>query len=104
MDGKELYRWLQSRESQYAIRDLDCGMLVYKYVIDGYWRTCYLVNTRMQTAYEIVGWNLLLKSFTKNDIDIWSECVARCLTMANVTKNDIIQVAYGYGLFSSLSF
>ena len=38
--------------------------------------------------------------YTKNDIDIWSECVARCMTMANVTKDDIIQIAYGYGLFT----
>jgi len=38
--------------------------------------------------------------YTKNDIDIWSECVARCMTMAGVTKDDIIQVAYGYGLFT----
>ena len=38
--------------------------------------------------------------YTKYDIDIWSECVARCLTMANVDKNDILQIAYGYGLFT----
>ena len=38
--------------------------------------------------------------YTKNDIDIWSECVARCMSMAGVTKDDIIQVAYGYGLFT----
>ena len=38
--------------------------------------------------------------YTQNDIDVWSECVARCMTMANVTKDDIIQVAYGYGLFT----
>ena len=38
--------------------------------------------------------------YTKNDIDVWSECVARCLTMANVSRDDIIQVAYGYGLFT----
>ena len=38
--------------------------------------------------------------YTRYDLDVWSECVARCLTMANVTKNDIIQVAYGYGLFT----
>ncbi len=38
--------------------------------------------------------------YTEKDIEIWSECVARCLTMAGVTKNDIIQVAYGYGLFT----
>ena len=38
--------------------------------------------------------------YTKNDIEIWSECVARCFSMADVTKDDIIQVAYGYGLFT----
>ncbi len=38
--------------------------------------------------------------YTKGDIEIWSECVARCLAMAGVTKDDIIQIAYGYGLFT----
>ena len=38
--------------------------------------------------------------YTRRDIDIWAECVARCLTMAGVTRKDIIQVAYGYGLFT----
>ena len=38
--------------------------------------------------------------YTRHDLDVWSECVARCLTMAGVTKDDIIQIAYGYGLFT----
>ncbi|MGC8773934.1 MAG: phenylacetate--CoA ligase [Chlorobaculum sp.] len=38
--------------------------------------------------------------YTHNDIMMWSEVVARSLTMAGVTKHDIIQVAYGYGLFT----
>lgn len=38
--------------------------------------------------------------YTRYDLDVWSECVARCLTMAGVLKDDIIQVAYGYGLFT----
>ncbi|HWR01307.1 MAG TPA: phenylacetate--CoA ligase [Chlorobaculum sp.] len=38
--------------------------------------------------------------YTHNDIMMWSEVVARSLTMAGVTKNDIVQVAYGYGLFT----
>lgn len=38
--------------------------------------------------------------YTRRDLDIWAECVARCLTMAGVGKDDIIQVAYGYGLFT----
>ncbi|MBQ8198836.1 MAG: phenylacetate--CoA ligase [Lachnospiraceae bacterium] len=38
--------------------------------------------------------------YTRKDIDIWSECVARCLAGAGVTNKDTIQVAYGYGLFT----
>ena len=38
--------------------------------------------------------------YTRKDIDVWSECVARCITMAGLGSNDIIQVAYGYGLFT----
>ena len=38
--------------------------------------------------------------YTQSDIEIWAECVARCLTMTGVTKDDIIQIAYGYGLFT----
>ncbi len=38
--------------------------------------------------------------YTRRDIDIWSECVARCLSMAGITKDDVIQVGYGYGLFT----
>ncbi|MEI6757021.1 MAG: phenylacetate--CoA ligase [Chlorobium sp.] len=38
--------------------------------------------------------------YTHNDIQMWSEVVARSLTMAGVTKSDIVQVAYGYGLFT----
>ena len=38
--------------------------------------------------------------YTRRDLDIWSECVARALTMSGVTRNDIVQIAYGYGLFT----
>ena len=38
--------------------------------------------------------------YTRKDIDVWAECVARCLTMAGISRHDIIQIAYGYGLFT----
>jgi phenylacetate-CoA ligase len=38
--------------------------------------------------------------YTRNDIGIWSEVIARSLGCADVGKNDILQVAYGYGLFT----
>lgn len=38
--------------------------------------------------------------YTRRDIAIWSEVVARILCSAGVGKDDYIQVAYGYGLFT----
>lgn len=38
--------------------------------------------------------------YTRRDIDIWSECVARAFAQAGITKQDMIQIAYGYGLFT----
>ncbi len=38
--------------------------------------------------------------YTRADIACWQECVARCLSMAGITKQDKVQVAYGYGLFT----
>ena len=38
--------------------------------------------------------------YTRNDIRIWSNLVARIITAAGVTKNDVIQIAFGYGLFT----
>lgn len=38
--------------------------------------------------------------YSRKDLVTWSESVARCLCSAGVRKNDIIQIAYGYGLFT----
>ncbi|AZO94218.1 phenylacetate--CoA ligase [Halocella sp. SP3-1] len=38
--------------------------------------------------------------YTRRDLTVWSEVVARTLTCAGIGKNDYIQVAYGYGLFT----
>ncbi len=38
--------------------------------------------------------------YTRDDLEIWAECVARCFNMAGVDKDDIVQIAYGYGLFT----
>ncbi|MGN1169161.1 MAG: phenylacetate--CoA ligase family protein [Acutalibacteraceae bacterium] len=38
--------------------------------------------------------------YTKEDIDIWSDCVARVAVAGGVTADDIIQISFGYGLFT----
>ena len=39
-------------------------------------------------------------AYTRNDIDLWSSLMARALTMAGVTADDVVHNAYGYGLFT----
>ncbi len=39
-------------------------------------------------------------AYTRKDVEIFSEVVARALCCSGVTKHDIVQVAYGYGLFT----
>ena len=39
-------------------------------------------------------------AYTRKDLEIWSECTARCLTSVGIGKDDIVHVAYGYGLFT----
>ena len=38
--------------------------------------------------------------YTTKDIDLWVDCCARALAAAGATKEDVCQVAYGYGLFT----
>ena len=38
--------------------------------------------------------------YTKNDIKTWSNLVARVLTAGGVTKDDVVQIAFGYSLFT----
>ncbi|MDD3766021.1 MAG: phenylacetate--CoA ligase [Eubacteriales bacterium] len=38
--------------------------------------------------------------YTKADLELWSECVARIIAMAGGTCEDIAQIAFGYGLFT----
>ncbi len=38
--------------------------------------------------------------YSRKDIEIWQECVARVLAMAGIGAKDKIQISYGYGLFT----
>ncbi len=38
--------------------------------------------------------------YTKNDIHTWSNLVARFMTAAGVTHDDVVQIAFGYGMFT----
>jgi phenylacetate-CoA ligase len=38
--------------------------------------------------------------YTQNDIDVWTTSLARAMTSIGVGRGDIVQVGYGYGLFT----
>jgi phenylacetate-CoA ligase len=38
--------------------------------------------------------------YTKGDIETWSESLARALTSIGLSHDDVVQVGYGYGLFT----
>lgn len=38
--------------------------------------------------------------YTQHDIDLWEDCCARAITAVGGTKDDVVQVCYGYGLFT----
>ncbi len=38
--------------------------------------------------------------YTQHDVDLWEDCCARALVAAGATKDDVCQIAYGYGLFT----
>jgi phenylacetate-CoA ligase len=41
-----------------------------------------------------------LVGYTHEDIDLWAEVMARAICCAGGTRHDILQIAYGYGLFT----
>jgi phenylacetate-CoA ligase len=43
---------------------------------------------------------VVVDAYTRNDLNIWGEVMGRTLAMGGVTKKDILQNAYGYGLFT----
>lgn len=56
-------------------------------------------NVRVHASSGTTG-KATVVGYTRKDIDIWQECVARVLSMAGVRAKDKLQVSYGYGLFT----
>ncbi|MBR6824864.1 MAG: phenylacetate--CoA ligase [Firmicutes bacterium] len=42
----------------------------------------------------------IVSGYTEGDVEVWTEMVARALSAAGCTNEDIVQVCYGYGLFT----
>lgn len=44
--------------------------------------------------------NPIVGAYTRNDMDVWQELMARSIFTAGGRSNDVIHIAYGYGLFT----
>ena len=44
--------------------------------------------------------NPTVVGYTQEDLDVWTEMMARCMVATGCTNKDVVQVSYGYGLFT----
>jgi phenylacetate-CoA ligase len=44
--------------------------------------------------------NPIIGAYTKSDMDMWQELMARCIYTVGGRRQDVIHIAYGYGLFT----
>ena len=42
----------------------------------------------------------IVAGYTRNDLDMWADCMARQIAAAGGDENSVVQVSYGYGLFT----
>ncbi len=54
---------------------------------------------RIQSTSGTTG-KRVIAYYTQHDIDLWEDCCARALVAAGADKSDVVQVSYGYGLFT----
>ena len=54
---------------------------------------------RIQSTSGTTG-KRVIAYYTQHDVDLWEECCARAIVAAGGTDEDVVQVAYGYGLFT----
>ena len=54
---------------------------------------------RIQSTSGTTG-KRVIAYYTQHDVDLWDECCARAIVAAGGTKDDVVHVSYGYGLFT----
>ena len=54
---------------------------------------------RIQSTSGTTG-KRVIAYYTQHDIDLWDDCCARAIVAVGADKEDVVQVSYGYGLFT----
>jgi len=55
--------------------------------------------TRIHSTSGTTG-KRVIAFYTQHDLDLWRDCLARALVAAGLSSEDVLQVSYGYGLFT----
>ncbi|MDR1935463.1 MAG: phenylacetate--CoA ligase, partial [Candidatus Accumulibacter sp.] len=55
--------------------------------------------TRLHASSGTTGKPIVI-GYSRHDLDMWSDCVARMVAMAGVRRGDRVQMAFGYGMFT----
>jgi phenylacetate-CoA ligase len=55
---------------------------------------------RVHASSGTKGMSTTVVGYTKNDIRTWSDLTARILTAGGITKDDVVQISFGYGLIT----
>ena len=70
---------------------------------DGYPDKIFTASQEEQVRYHVSSGTTgkpTVVGYTQNDIDLWTTSLARALTSCGLGRGDVIQVSYGYGLFT----
>ena len=59
-----------------------------------------LTNIRRVHASSGTTGKRIVVGYTDNDLAMWADCVSRSLTAAGANQDDIVQVSFGFGLFT----
>ena len=61
---------------------------------------CLSARSREDTRFVGNDGKAKVVGYTKNDLENWSEIMARVICAAGANEEDIVQIAFGYGLFT----
>ena len=54
---------------------------------------------RIQSTSGTTG-RRVIAYYTQHDVDLWDDCCARAIIATGADREDVVQVSYGYGLFT----
>ncbi len=91
-------------EDIHGVEDLPCLPFSYKKDLRDYYPYGLFAEplkniVRVHASSGTTGKRIVV-GYTRDDLEMWADCIARMLTAIGVGAEDVVQVAFGYGLFT----